>query len=354
MTCFIKLLSYIFEKIKHFMKILPQNLISYTGKVNSDNKKPSSVPVNSLPCDEFNSKKEKKQSDLELFSLEVSKKYPDEPLESAVRKIISDEKNLIGQGNQKLVYKISNSAGYVIGKFRYKEPSNSEIKLAENILPEYNFGQPVLTNGGDLIVMKKIEGTSHSLPDWLIRYREVVNGEGRTTKENAEKFLSSMEKIEKFPLQSYVDFANKLKYLSDRNIKADNINPNNVLVDCDKQAFHYIDLILPHEQKFFEPLERPLNTVDDMIALLCDPVMQSAYLNALDKNDAQILKEKTANVIENCEKAGKIAGLQKGAKNVEKMYLLGGMLEEKKVGTKNKMVEYYNEFLRLYKPLFEN
>lgn len=268
--------------------------------------------------------------------------------EVAYSSIIKPE-NLIGEGAEKMVYEIPQMEDYVLAfnkKADKKAPLEPFVEY-ENKLPEYNFSQAIAGNNNELTIMKKVNGTSHSLPDWTKQYRATTYDGAVVSNKDAKMFLNQLGEIETFPLESYVDLASQIKYLADRKVKIDSFSPNNILVDKNAKKFNCID-IMPNSENFSK-ITPEINGTSDMIAILCDALMQKKYMDALDAKDCAIMQEKTKSVIEKCKKAGKIAGLSDNPSISYETYILCDAGNLKKRGVYCKFTENYQQFVDLYK-----
>ena len=101
--------------------------------------------------------------------------YPNQKLEDVMRGIINSEKNKLGKGAKKVVYSIDGLDDYVLAHLWKKSAQKGAVfSPVIDKIPEYNFGQEIASNGADMIIMRKIIGDTHSIPDWTMKYRAFV------------------------------------------------------------------------------------------------------------------------------------------------------------------------------------
>lgn len=286
-----------------------------TFPVFGQKKKLDSYPVNSH-CDTFEYTNINNNSYTD-FRKQFKSVYGNVPVEKIVDDIINNPKNLIGEGAQKRVYCIPGIDDYLIGKYKKVESEpGAYFVRAKNTLPEYNFGQPVATNNADLIIMKKVDGKPHSIPLNVAPFCRRFEGI-ECTYEEALTLLKSIEEIEKFPLEAYIDFAKQIKYISDNNLRVDTVSANNLLVDKKNKSLHYIDI--PDNQDVTESINPKCGTMD-MICLCLNSMLFGSCLKALNEDEANTMIEKSKKIIEKCKIAGKVTGLELGTENTRKTY----------------------------------
>lgn len=298
-----------------------------------------------LPCDtvQFTGKKEKPEYDefLRLFR----NKYRGKRVTQTLYKISKNQNNCIGEGSDKRVYSIPNIDGYLLGINKDKRLTFAEIYPVEDDLPKYNFGQPIASNGAEMMLMKRVEGETYGLEDWLNeKYDRIIERRGFASLADAYALLRIMKKVEKLPLEAYVHFAKEIEYLNQNNIKTDCINPNNLIIDYENNKINMIDLLPTQEQ--YNVLPQPLNTILDMQTLLIDGMLLPKCYDALDGSDEdqEELISTAKSIMEKCKKAGEIAGLKDGSENI--------LLTLKLISGDNDdmlFIKTYKEFLEFYK-----
>lgn len=267
-------------------------------------------------------------------------------LEQEAYNMTSKEENKLGEGAKKIVYSIDGIDDYVIARLKKTDESKgTEFVESMNPYTKYNFSQPVAQNN-EFMIMRKIKGTPHSLSDWTIQFRSVVYDNKSISNKDARGFLAQMERIAEFPIESYIDLANQVKYLNDKNIKIDMFNPNNILVDDESKKFTYFDLFEKPENFYF--LKPNVNCVQDMINILTDALLHSEYIDSLGDEDAEKLKEATVKVIDKCNMAGKTVGLCDDSSVAERTYKYVQNNLIKRQGRNPKYMECYTRFKHIY------
>lgn len=289
----------------------------------------------------------KEDEGFRLFLKEFQEAYESD-ISDVLYTIVFSGENKIGEGAQKIVSNIPGVDDFVVAKLKKKDPDR-EAPFVEyfNPFPKYNFSQPIGGNNADLEIMAKIDGVSYSLPDWGPKYRSVIYDGAKVSRDEALSFLYQIEEIEKFPLDSYVDLAGQIRYLTDRKLKIDDFSPNNILVDYKNKKFNLIDL-MPDSTKFYN-VKPEINGVQNMINILCDSLLHSRYFETLEDDEAQRLFGATKSVIRKCRIAGKIAGLSPDSNIARSAYdtLDKALLKGK--GRNPKFLESYLRFEDLYK-----
>ena len=260
--------------------------------------------------------------------------------------IVSDIGNKIGEGAEKVVYAIPGVDDFVAGILKKQSFSDAPMAKVQDKFPNHNFSQTLGSNGSDLIIMKKVNGESHSLPDWAKNYRAAIYDGVNVPIDKAILFVNQAVTISDFPLDSYVDFAQQVKYLTSVKEKVDIFNPNNVLIDYGEKKFNLIDL-MPNSSKFYQ-IKPEINCTRDMVNVLSDALMHKRYMDALNKDGASKLFEGTKKIISKTQQSGDIAGLSDDSSITFQTYdTLQKLLIAK--GRNPKYAESYKGFLDLYR-----
>lgn len=242
------------------------------------------------------------QKEYNKFVKEVQKVYGNESIIKVIKEHCLKNGELVGEGNSKKVFKIKGIKNFFIAlvKNEYKGVITNKFKAVDNPLSDYNFGQFIATNNEGLYITQKVEGSSHSLPNWIAKY--VARNHGQSIKEKDAQFvLKQIEKVAKFPLSSFEHLASELKYLNEKNIRIDPINPNNLLVEEEGKQLNIIDL--EENQEVFSNLLKPLNGSIDMIALMLDSLLHYDYKQVLTIKDDLKLGKYAKEIIEKCKSA---------------------------------------------------
>lgn len=238
------------------------------------------------------------------------------PFEKIVPDII-DKTNLLGQGREKDVYKIDKLPDYVLCVKR------DEYKFGEPVKPFYQCFQsnkitdsdePIMMNAQGMYIKKYTGGKSHSLPNWYNVFHEIEP----LTYNDVNLFISQLEELSSFPAKSYVNLAKELQKLSEKNVRIDTINPNNILIDSDLKTINLID-ITSVDNKVPNGINRPINSLSDMEALLLDSMMFIRYYDMATGEDKIKLNGLAKEIMKKCEVAEKVTNLGNSTYNT-KMY----------------------------------
>jgi len=235
-------------------------------------------------------------------------------LSQILTSFINKTELFIGAGRDKKVYSIPKLQDYVIAhKKAYSLNVDALFHKSADIYKlgdKYNFGQPILDNGNGTFIMKRVDGISYSIGNWPEAFDRYTLKKQYPTRNEAVQFLNSLKQVSKMPQDAYYHLANQIKYLSQKGINFDLMNPNNILIDTKSGKISYID-ISEGAQNYFTKIkkERPINTVTDMMAALSDSILNLQYCKSLNKEEAHSLVELTKNVLKKCKLAGEHVGL---------------------------------------------
>ena len=204
--------------------------------------------------------------------------------------------NLLGQGKHSKVYKFSddNFSNYVI---KCIKPEGS-MTLPINLFPDINLGQPIAQIGDNMFILKRQEGVEHSFHNW----GDIINGRADISRQQALKFCDDIQKISKFPDESYEEYASKLKLLFDNGYKSDSLNPNNMLIDYKNQKLNFVDFYLANR-----PAKKECYV--DMVVSILDYRLYPQILNLLTPNEQEKFLASSKEIIEKCYNAAENVGL---------------------------------------------
>lgn len=246
---------------------------------------------------------DKPKSDYDEFNLKYGLAY-NKPLEEVVPGIMK-ENNLLGRGREKDVYKIPGMSDYVLCVIRdeYDKDKNLTpfVKYEQSNKLE-NKDEPILKNDNGIYIKKYTQGSSHSIPNWVDK---CANPE-LVTYDDVECFKSQLADMSAFPVKSFVNFAKELQKMNGERIRIDTINPNNVIVDNDTQRISVID-IRSDINEVPEGVNRPINGLSDMEAVLLDSLMYKTYYDIANDEDKTKLDEYAKTIIKKCRIAAKVS-----------------------------------------------
>ena len=212
--------------------------------------------------------------------------------------------NILGTGANSKVYKFTNPLmkNWAIkidtkhGDFM--ESFSKPLQQVEDEFSGLNMGQEIAKIGDRVHILKRINGKPHSIPDWSTHRRSKVP----IKQEEAGDFLSDVKKIAGFPQEAFNEYAKKLKVLDEKGYKADSFNPNNYLIDFEKQHFYIIDA-------YKYDVDAHLNTKYDLFCPLVDyPNFERFYQVMDDAGKAEFLST-TKTLFDKCTIAGENQGL---------------------------------------------
>lgn len=221
---------------------------------------------------------------------------------------------LIGKGSKKIVYSIPKLPKYVIAHIQ-DTPINSSAPFYKSkdtylIGDKYNFGQPIAENGYNTIIMERVQGKSHSVENWPIICRKYILEDIPPTPKEATDFLNSLRLIANMPIKAYEHVINEIKFLSEKGIVFDFENPNNILVDEINNKISYIDIPEGLQKYISDTLnQKPTVVVTDLIAALCDSMLNLQYCKVLGGKEAKEIQKLTRTVINKSKIAADNIGL---------------------------------------------
>ena len=285
----------------------------------------------------------------EEFSKEIQRVYSVNDFSYVCKSIYKNPNNIIGEGNSKIVYKIDGVSDYVLAASKrsdYLTGSGNSFIPVPNTLQKYNFGQAIATNGHGLQILRKVEGQEHSLDNW---HRFGLQGFA-VNKKQAEQFCSKVSEISALPLISYEQFALKLKYLNEKSIRVDSLNPNNILYDEKSKSINVVDLI--DNKKALTRLSQPLNGKRDMISMILDSVMHKKIIEALNHIEQNELSYLSKIIIDKCKMASENVNLHNDPLNTRKfLEIVIERLQNRNKKSYEFLMANYDEFVSMYKDI---
>lgn len=231
---------------------------------------------------------------------EISSKMPQGYSIQDLIKLAQTDENKLGQGANSIVYAIPHLDDYALKVLNRDDPN--KIDMSE-FPSDVNLGQPVWQDEKNprILILKRIGGKEHSIPNWS---RTVNTPPLQVTKEQASDFAKQLSTISSMPQNTFDQLAKDVKVLSDKGYKLDSINPNNLLVDEEKQQIHIIDYfkVNPKETHLYQ------NSCFDLIAVTCDFTLFPEYFDKMSDEEKQStinsVKTITDKMYKGCDKAG--------------------------------------------------
>lgn len=220
-----------------------------------------------------------------------------------------EPENLLGSGKNSDVYCFSNP---LMNRWAIKVEKSASLDnisfpiIFEEIPDDFegmNMGQEIAKTQDKIAILKRINGTPHSIKLWsqVRANKEAFSGD------EVENFVQNLETISNFPQKTFDNFASRLKEINEKGYKADSFNPNNYLVDYDKQEIYIIDFY-----KYY--LDENKNTQYDLICPLLDYANFENIYNSIDEDKRIALIKSAQKIIEKCKNASFNVGLNQDEK----------------------------------------
>ncbi|MCD7779786.1 MAG: hypothetical protein LUH05_03855 [Candidatus Gastranaerophilales bacterium] len=155
--------------------------------------------------------------------------------------------NIIGSGFEGITYEIPNTDNWVMKRYKRsyfiqlqtEKPTIEEVK---DIAPKLNIGQTIAT-------VKIPAGNSDSSFQYWILKRQTGNSYGvsydfsrNINEANVKTHLDSLKKAAALPQKAYDKCINDARYITEQGYAIDYCNPNNLMIDEDKQEIHFVDI----------------------------------------------------------------------------------------------------------------
>lgn len=236
---------------------------------------------------------------------EIRSKMPKGSSIQDLIRMAQTEENKLGQGANSIVYSIPHLDDYVLKVLNKDDPN--KIDMSE-FPSDVNLGQPVWQDEKNprILILKKIEGKEHSIPNWS---KTIWDGANYTplnvTSEQAKLFHSQLNDLSQMPQSAFDQLAKDVKLISDKGYKLDSINPNNLIVDKEKQQIHIIDFfkVKPHESHQYQ------NSYMDLVAIALDFTLFPEYYDKMDESEKSNTLKNAETIREKMHKGAENAGL---------------------------------------------
>ena len=230
-----------------------------------------------------------------------------------ILKLIKEE-NLLGMGKTNKAYSLEKLPQFVLripNNFKLNENKIFSCRPIKAFCKEYNFGEPIIDFGNGIQLLNKVEGVGCSFKNWVNYMKDTVLKNLPICKNAAKENLKTLQEIADFPIESYIDFANKLKFLNTTTKTVDCINPNNIIINFDSKKFNIIDLWDKgtHQTKGNAGF-------DHMVTLLCDGILHMDTLKVLPASKVKQYESATNLIIYKCQTAAQLVDLPNSKKEV--------------------------------------
>lgn len=245
-----------------------------------------------------------KRYSYEMYLKQIHSVYNKQPVLTVIGENINP-KNRIGSGFSADVFRDRQIPDYLYrierNRFNPKTSFNAVMQEIKSSPEVPNFGQPVATNHNGLNIIKKVNGKSHSIPNWTKKILGMFNGNENLSRSEIKYIIDETREIASYPEKSFEQLARKIKMLSiNSKNEIDFFNPNNLLIDKPNKTFNIVDL--------WENLTDGGNGSDSVVALFLDPLMYNDVLSSLNPKDKKTFVDNGKIIIEKilnaCEKAG--------------------------------------------------
>ena len=263
------------------MKIQTINLIRNIApkQVNFGHNQPSfkSAPIK----DTFTLSKKNGEESYYKFLEDCKNKFPNKTV-SEVLSTVSMYDDFLGEGKQSRVYRIKGLDDYVVklskSEYDYDPKWYEEwVRPYKDDFPSYNFGQAIATVGTSAKILKKVTGEEAGVKNWFAKFEHSTP----RTREDAEKILADVVRVAEFPQKAFNKLAREMKFLTSQGIKIDSINPNNLIIDYDKEQISLIDI----EKKEYKNVK---NTVYDLLVPILDLTSFDEYEELFDEKEMSL------------------------------------------------------------------
>ena len=191
--------------------------------------------------------------------------------------------------------------------------------------------------------MNKVEGEPNSFPSWINYMKNTIFHSKLIAKHDAEKVLMKFTKIADFPESSYVDLAEKLKFLNKTQYTLDFLNPNNILVDEKYKKFNIIDLW--ENGKYGVD---GISGYEHMALMLCDGILHNDIIKALSPDQRNYLDDIVIKIIEKCKSASKKVQLPSAEYEILNVFSQVDKLKKINDGVDLNYVKRYKDFKTKY------
>jgi len=233
---------------------------------------------------------------------ELSKNLPFEYSIYDLIDLAQNSQTPIGVGANSSVYDIPYLDDYVLKVLNKDDPNGVELGEFPSSI---NLGQPVWQNDKNPrnLILRKVRGKEHSIPSWSRTIWEPnIQKPLLVTKEQAQIYFDSVDRLAKMPQESFDEIAYKAKLLDDKEYKIDSINPNNLIVD--ENEIHIIDYfkVKPWELDVYR------NCSYDLVAIMLDFTLLPEYMEKMDSVMQAKFLENAKTIFEKVQKASKNVG----------------------------------------------
>ena len=238
------------------------------------------------------------------FFSQFKKVYNESKIEKVLIESISNSSNKLGEGREGDVFQIEKIPKYVVKipkNYSIHQIKGNFIKVKDEF-PTNNFGQAIALNSEGILILKRVYGQPHGP-----LMGKVSKQQHKLMNDDVKMTLKQIIEISKFPLKSYIDFANQIKNINQHPIFCvDMINCNNLMVDIKNKKLQLIDLFDRNNIPLLEDLS---GDVHSMINLILCALYHSEIYSHLNDYERKELKSAVIEVVNKCEISSSIVNL---------------------------------------------
>lgn len=225
-----------------------------------------------------------------------------------------DSTKIAGSGANSVVYNIDFLDDYVLKVLNSNKKADPN-RIPIGLFPEnINLGQPVWEHPDKkgILILKKVSGEPNSIKNWSCTiFDENVKLPRSVTQEQANEYFDKISKISQMDQEVFDDLANQIKVLDVTSkyhgdvtpgFKTDSVNPNNLLVDFEKNKLGIIDYFAKDNAVY-------QNSYMDMVAVISDFTLYPEYYDHLNTEQQKKLIQYLKTIENKSFKAAKKVGL---------------------------------------------
>lgn len=196
---------------------------------------------------------------------------------------------IAGVGANSIVYNLDFLDDYVL-KILKKKKKFDPNQIPIGLFPEdINLGQPIWKHPDDnsILILKKVSGIPNSIKNWSnVIFDDNIKMPHCVTSEQAQVYFDKISKISSMDQKVFDDLAYQIKVLDSTSkfdgdkipgFKIDSVNPNNLLVDFEKNKLSVIDYFAKNNSAY-------QNSYMDMLAVISDFTLYPEYYDRLNQS----------------------------------------------------------------------
>jgi len=263
------------------------------------------------------------------FLRAYNKEFGSTPLKETVMKSISNEANLIGEGLSKKGYNLAGMKNYIVRVykrfFKDEDLEKDFVKPEKTYMNELDGVALCIPNKIDIVRKKK--GSSIGVEKYAARlhvHEDNPMQDIQISRKETLKALDIYEKLEKFPLKSYIQAYKQIgKFCAKSGFQFDIISPNNILIDAKSKKINLIDPVGPHMNDGVHGKDFDFSSIhgcDSLFPVLCDFLMQKEHIANLTTEERERWEKSIGIVIAKSIVAGKISGFEQSSKQLRTLY----------------------------------